>query len=99
MLCGYTECLLALEQHLPNEAADNREEKRVGQVHRHRRATRREADEDTRDERIEQNRVIQNLYKVHLFLAATIFTRPNINEQLRSRYSSSREQGYDDHDG
>ena len=95
---GLRSALLALEDKLVQEAADDSEEKRVGQVHRHRRATRRETDEDTRDERIEQNRVKQKTAKVHLLLAATIFTRPNINEQHRSD-SSSCEQGRDDHDG
>ena len=82
--------LLALEHQLPDQAAHNGEQDGVGEVDRQRRATRRQADEDTRDERIEQNRVKENLAPhVDLFIAATIFTRLSINEQHTCRRSAS----------
>jgi hypothetical protein len=60
--------------------AHNREQERVREVDDHRRTARRQANEDTRDERIEQNRM-EKKPAPHLFLAATIFTAPIINEQ------------------
>ena len=88
-------------------AADKRKDNRVRQVDHHRRGTRRQANEHARDQRIEQDDSEQELEELHvLFIAATIFTRPSINEfSTHSQCSCSsrnregcREGGPHDHD-
>ena len=98
-----------LAEHLEglHHAADEGEHDGVRQVDYHRRRTRRQANEHARDQRIEQHNSEQELEELHvLFIAATIFTRPSINEfPSCSQYSCSscnregcREGGPHDHD-
>ena len=56
---------LALER-LPGKRGDQREHDGVREVDRHRRATRRQADEDTRSQKVEERNEEQEL-GVHLF--------------------------------